>query len=633
MPFYTDDKVGPANYGLQDFKPTYGQSLSAAWDATLEGNPTAVGFNLADMYYRNQGASERLTAYDAEAVIKDAGVTGLTVRDGQYNRDALDMLIERKRQESIRADVMGRTEYSWSGTPVRGLAMLAGSIIDPLNIAAAFIPVVGEARVASMLARSAVGSMERAGTRAAIGVAEGGVGAAMIEPFVYAGRTQLQDDYHMSDSLLNIAFGAALGGGLHVTAGQLADKFRASDPYTRFQGLDSTQVRTILDFERALNPEMTQPRINDAISDWTPKMREAAGLGPRVADATPANGQSLDIPRSMSREDFAKLYEAYPREVVESIANRVGQREMPDVPFAKLADTTPEGARQMAVRELTDSMRADLLATAGNRAAPGEVLGMKSQLADIAQKTDALEAQFKPLAKELQKEGKSRKQAEAGARKELADRKDDLDAQRSAIESKIDQNRQASRAEQDIATLARGEVPESMRQQVDDRASQIMGQADVARVTQPTAASIVGAATPEVRQAAFRAALAQAVSGRLPDVDALVRGGYTLDQMKSIAARQQSADSLAIGDPAASRNATTQLKESPRETGLKEAEEELAKVTEMLGEFATNLEQSGMKKERVSQIMDQLKVFDDEIAKSENYRAAAKAAAICGIRG
>lgn len=708
MPFYTDDQVGPVNFGLQDFKPTYGQSLSNTMGDTFAGNPTAIGINLLDVHSRNDEAGERLSNYDAEAVIKQAGVRGLKVADGQYNRQALDIIIERKRQEQMRADISARTEYSWAGTPVRALATVAGSILDPVNIAAAFVPVVGEARVGAMLGNTAAGSLERAGARALIGVAEGGVGAALVEPLIYAGRTQLQDDYHMSDSLTNIAFGAALGGGLHVTAGILADKFRASDPYARFQGLDQNQVRTVLDFERGLTGDITPAQIKAATDQWTPEMRSAAGFGAKVeaaADAAPARaGGAIDIPRSMSREDFKALYEAYPQRVTESIASRVGERDRPDLPFRKLADTTPAGAYQLAARELADTMRGDLMGSAGNRAAPGEVAALKAQLAVIADKSsklDALAAHVTPAVKEanpsriqlpnmagswsretmqkweapwaaakrmaqdgkvtpadiakikkigsgdqnlapkkladLVKEIKQRAagptKEEAAARQAIDEGKADLQAQRSAIEQKLETNRAASKAEQDIAAINSGKVPDAYHGQVLARAAQIQSQAAMLRAASETAASVIERATPEARQAAFRTALAQTVNGRMPDVDALVRGNFTLEQIKSTAARQAGADAMVLGDAAASKRATEQVNTAPKDTALPEAEADLKRVTESLTELKKNLEQSGMTPERTKEIMDQLKPFDDELAKADNYRAAAKAAAICGLRG
>jgi hypothetical protein len=636
MPFYTDDKIGPENYGLQDFKPTYGQSLSATVDDAVTGLPSVIGYNVYANRQRNKQTSDRLSAYDAETMIKESGVHGINAKDGEYNHEALSAIIERQRKAQITSDVLSRTEYSWTGTPVRGLAALATNIIDPVNVASAFIPVVGEARGSAMLAKSAVGSFGRAVTRAGIGAAEGAVGAAMVEPLIYAGRTELQDDYHMSDSLLNIAFGGALGGGLHVTAGHIADTFRARDPYTRFSGLDTQQVKTVMDFEHSLTPDMPATAIDSSIADWTPKMREAAGFGKRVESAAvipeAAAKETVDIPRSMNKEDFQSLAKQYPKEVMDSIISRVAARDMPEIPFKKLVDTTQEGARKIAVRELTDSMNAELLGTAGNKLAPKEVSALNAQLKTVTDSAKQVDAQFKEVAKELQGTGLSRKQAESKAKEVIADRKAELETQQSALAKKIANHVEASRAEQGIAELKKGNVPATFEPLVQNRVSQIQAHVDTLRTLDHSAASVIDAATPEARQAAFRSALAQAVNGRMPDVESIVRGDYTFQSIKSIADRQEKAESLAVGDPAASKSAKERLDASAKETGLPEAEAELLKVDDMLKELQKNLEQNGMDQAITAKMMEQMKPFDEAIAKAENYRAAAKAAAICGLR-
>ena len=97
------------------------------------------------------------------------------------------------------------------------------SLFDPINIAASFIPVFGQARFAGLVARQ---GFTRA--RLAKGVTEGAVGAAIVEPIVYGVAKEVQADYGLADSLLNITFGTILGGGLHVGAGKLKDLRTAS---------------------------------------------------------------------------------------------------------------------------------------------------------------------------------------------------------------------------------------------------------------------------------------------------------------------------------------------------------------------------------------------------------------------
>jgi CRISPR/Cas system-associated exonuclease Cas4 (RecB family) len=49
-----------------------------------------------------------------------------------------------------------------------------------------------------------------------VGVIEGAIGAAVVEPIVFSYARGLQDDYTLQDSAFNIMFGAALGGALHI---------------------------------------------------------------------------------------------------------------------------------------------------------------------------------------------------------------------------------------------------------------------------------------------------------------------------------------------------------------------------------------------------------------------------------
>ena len=92
------------------------------------------------------------------------------------------------------------------------------SFLDPVNIGASFIPVVGQANFARLAARTGFTT-----ARLTRGAAEGLAGAALLEPLVYGVAQSVQADYDITDSLLNLTFGTILGGGLHVGAGKLKD--------------------------------------------------------------------------------------------------------------------------------------------------------------------------------------------------------------------------------------------------------------------------------------------------------------------------------------------------------------------------------------------------------------------------
>ncbi|MBD1555005.1 hypothetical protein [Pseudomonas typographi] len=160
-----------------------------------------------------------IDAAQATAQAKAAGFD-LKIPAQGIRQGALDILIDRQREQAARQQVMARAA---SGTlPAQIAAGLGASLLDPLNIASAFVPVVGEARYASMLA-GASGAFGRAGIRAGVGAAEGAVGAAILEPLPLMAAQQDQTEYGLSDSLANIAFGGVLGGGLHTFGGAAGD--------------------------------------------------------------------------------------------------------------------------------------------------------------------------------------------------------------------------------------------------------------------------------------------------------------------------------------------------------------------------------------------------------------------------
>lgn len=127
-----------------------------------------------------------------------------------------------KRDEIARQDVFRRAQGGFFETAARLGVGLGVSMIDPLNIASAFIPVVGPARYALWLERAGSG-LARAGVRTGVGAAEGAAGAALLEPIVAGVAHREQRDYTAMDSFLNVAFGTVLGGGLHAGGGAVAD--------------------------------------------------------------------------------------------------------------------------------------------------------------------------------------------------------------------------------------------------------------------------------------------------------------------------------------------------------------------------------------------------------------------------
>ena len=133
-------------------------------------------------------------------------------------QDVVDLLLERKSAERKRQSIIARGPNGFIAGALKLGTSFVASAADPINLAVSFVPVVGQAKFASMVARSGF-------TKARFykGIKEGFVGAAAVEPLVYGVAQTEQADYDLMDSFMAVSFGTVLGGGLHVGAGKLKD--------------------------------------------------------------------------------------------------------------------------------------------------------------------------------------------------------------------------------------------------------------------------------------------------------------------------------------------------------------------------------------------------------------------------
>ena len=142
---------------------------------------------------------------------------GLFFDNDEY-QSVVDIIVNRKKDERKRQSIIARGPDNWGVTAAKFGTGLAVSLFDPINIAASFIPVFGQARFLWLAGRTSLRT-----ARLARGTVEGAVGATLIEPLVYGMAQKVKADYDHMDSFLNITFGTIMGGGLHVGAGKLKD--------------------------------------------------------------------------------------------------------------------------------------------------------------------------------------------------------------------------------------------------------------------------------------------------------------------------------------------------------------------------------------------------------------------------
>lgn len=146
----------------------------------------------------------------------------LTAVEGE-TEEGLALRVKWKKEELLRESILANSDGDVSTIFAQFGVGLFASLLDPLNVAVGFVPVMGVARYSQMLARQASWA-GRLGVRARFGAAEGLVGTAMIEPLVLAATEATQYDYDLYDSFANLAFGTVLGGAMHGTIGAIGDR-------------------------------------------------------------------------------------------------------------------------------------------------------------------------------------------------------------------------------------------------------------------------------------------------------------------------------------------------------------------------------------------------------------------------
>ena len=184
-------------------------------------------------------------ADETQARVKEAGVEVKNLPEDGIREEALTLLIERAYEKKVRAEALAAAEGGAGKWGLYFPGALAGSLMDPIAVASAFIPFVGQARYAGMLARAA-SPLARAGVRAGVGAVEGAAGNALLEPLSYVLSQRLGDDYTLRDSMLNIAMGGAMGATLHVGGGLVKDavlpRFETVPRMTPEQAVEATRV-------------------------------------------------------------------------------------------------------------------------------------------------------------------------------------------------------------------------------------------------------------------------------------------------------------------------------------------------------------------------------------------------------
>lgn len=199
-------------------EPSTGDFAKLGFERGFTFSPTSSLARMTELTAAEFGESKILEPEEANKIY---GIKGQLSFAEPVKAQVAKIKHERKVEEIERDKLLSRA----NGFVENGVAIgsdLMAAILDPINIAASFVPVVRGARAAKLYKR-----FSKFRARLNIGAAEGFAGATLVEPIILAGAVSEDSNYTAYDSFMNIAFGGPLGGGLHTIGGFIGDKFKS----------------------------------------------------------------------------------------------------------------------------------------------------------------------------------------------------------------------------------------------------------------------------------------------------------------------------------------------------------------------------------------------------------------------
>lgn len=218
---------------LNEIPTSWLDAFKAGFSADVDQNPT---WGLVRDYDRQRAAEEDSTLIPQYDLNKKYSGLGLT-----FYRDEpkgyVEKLVEQRLEELRLRDIQARGPQNFLAKTSYFLGSFGSTVVDPINIGAGFIPVVGQEVFLSKVAKSGLTA-----ARFQKGMAEGFVGNLAVEPLNVLNAKSEQKEYTAYDSLRNITFGTIASGGLHVAFGRIGDAYKSvtnqENIYTKIANAD-----------------------------------------------------------------------------------------------------------------------------------------------------------------------------------------------------------------------------------------------------------------------------------------------------------------------------------------------------------------------------------------------------------
>ena len=226
---FTDAPEVNPTLTLDDLPGTFGDALGAAAKSALYNSPTWQLKRTWEDYQTPGGL--KLDYETARTKAKEAGVD-VQIDPKGVTEDELANLIERKRFQAKTRDALTRGPQGFTAGASYFLTGLGAAMLDPINLASAFIPIARGVGMSATVAQAgrlgeagaAATTAGRVAARLRVGAVEGAGGQALLEPLTAYRASQEQEDYGITDTLMNVGFGMVLGAVAHTGLGALGDR-------------------------------------------------------------------------------------------------------------------------------------------------------------------------------------------------------------------------------------------------------------------------------------------------------------------------------------------------------------------------------------------------------------------------
>lgn len=193
--------------------------------APLTGDSAAMDPELGQQLQRDRDAIPSLPMADAQARVKQEGLEHHLKLPDQptIKQPVLDLVVQHAHERADYEAAVARGPQGFIPGALGFVTEIGAGIIDPINIAAFSIPVIGEARFGMMLAGAGDSMLARAGVRAVAGAAQGAVGSTALLPGEWWLKSQDGQDFTMADALHSVVMGAGMGAAFHAGHGGVSD--------------------------------------------------------------------------------------------------------------------------------------------------------------------------------------------------------------------------------------------------------------------------------------------------------------------------------------------------------------------------------------------------------------------------